>query len=71
MKTIAEILKTANPGDTLIAGKRKWKVKVNIFTGPKDVYASPANKLTTFELWTCGVESVAVMPGLKVVKSED
>jgi hypothetical protein len=68
MKTVAKILKKAKPGDILVAGRLRWEVRPNVFTDPKDVYARPANRSTTFELWTCGVESVAVIPGLKVIK---
>lgn len=69
MKTIAQILKPCKKGDILVAGRRRWKV-IEGLSDNRDrvVIALPVNKATTFELWSCGVESVAVIPGLKVVK---
>ncbi len=69
MKTVAKILKMAKVGDTLVAGRLKWRVVDLDFDGA--VVASPANKITGFELWSTGVESVAVIPKLKLVPRED
>ena len=66
MKTIAEILKKAKMGDVLTAGRRKWVVIETDWDGC--VIARPANKYTKFELWSSGIENVAVIPGLKVVQ---
>lgn len=66
IKTIAQILKTTKKGDILRAGRRKWIVG-NKFDG--HFVASPANNLTTFELWSCGVESVACIPNLRIYKN--
>jgi len=64
MKTVSEILKTCKLGDILIAGRRKWKVTDMDYDG-NVVVARPDNKLTKFELWSEGIESVAAIPGLK------
>jgi len=66
VKTVAQILKKSKVGDILVAKRLKWKVIDLNFDGA--VVASPANKITNFELWSTGVESVAVIPGLKVKK---
>jgi hypothetical protein len=66
MKTISKILKTAKLGDTLKAGRRRWVVVDMDFDGC--IVARPANVATKFELWSVGIESVAVIPGLEVVK---
>lgn len=65
MKTVAQILKKTKIGDILRAGRRKWRVTDRI---DKVMVATPANKATTFELWSSGIEDAAVIPGLKVVK---
>ena len=66
MKTISKVLKTCKLGDTLRAGRLKWTVTDMNFD--RCIVASPANKATKFELWSVGIESVAVIPGLKVVR---
>ena len=65
MKTISKILKTAKLGDVLRAGKLKWIVIDMDFDGC--VVAKPGNVATKFELWSHGIENVAVIPGLKVI----
>jgi hypothetical protein len=66
--TIAQKLKTTKLGDTLTAGRLKWKVVDLDYDGA--IVATPANKLTKFELWSVGLEGVAVIPGLKVVRGK-
>lgn len=71
MKTISKILKNTKKGDILTDGKRYWKVVDTNFDGC--VVASPAKKNGEpsnkgFELWSSGIENVAIIPGLKVVK---
>ena len=66
MKTIAQILKKTKVGDVLVAGRRKWMVVDTDYDGA--VVACPANKITGFELWSVGIESVAIIPKLKVLK---
>lgn len=66
MKTISQILKKTKKGDILRAGRLKWIVTDMNFD--RCIVASPANKLTKFELWSYGIENFAVIPGLKVVK---
>jgi hypothetical protein len=64
MKTVAQILKKTKLGDVLVSGVYKWVIVDKDFDGA--TIAKPANKRTSFELWSVGVESVAVIPGLKV-----
>lgn len=71
MKTIAQILKKTKPGDMLTNGKLYWKVNSTKFDGC--VVASPVTKKGEssgrgFEIWSSGIESVAVIPGLKILK---
>lgn len=71
MKTIKQVLSKTKTGDTLTNGKLYWKVVDLNFDG--NIVASPVTKtgkpsLNGFELWSNGIESVAVIPGLKVVK---
>lgn len=66
MKTVAQILKKAKVGDILVAGICKWEVVDKNFDGA--TIAIPKNKRTSFELWSVGVESMAIIPGLKVKK---
>jgi hypothetical protein len=68
MKTISKILKTAKLGDVLRAGKLKWVVVDMNFDGC--AVAKPGNVATKFELWSVGIESVAMIPNLKVVRNE-
>lgn len=71
MRTIAQVLKTANLGDVLTNGKLYWKV--NSKRMDECLVASPITKaglpkMGGFEIWSSGIEDVAVIPGLKVVK---
>ena len=63
-KTVSQILKTCKVGDVLRAGNRKWVV---VDGWDRITIARPANKLTTFELWSEGIEKAAIIPGLKKV----
>lgn len=72
MKTIAQILKKTKKGDILNAGKRYWRVVETDFDGI--IVASPITKKgkpyrNGFEIWSSGIESIAIIPGLKVVKT--
>jgi hypothetical protein len=69
-KTIAQVLKSAKPGDMLTDGKRYWRV--NRFKFDSCMIASPCAKdgrpvCRGFELWSKGIETVAVIPGLRVM----
>jgi hypothetical protein len=64
MKTIANILSKAKLGDKLTAGKLMWLVVSVDFDGL--TIAVPANKNTKCELWSKGLESIAVIPDLKI-----
>lgn len=66
MKTIAEVLKQAELGDLLVSGKYEWKVVDLDFDG--SIVATGNNEDTDFEIWSNGIEEVAVIPGLKIVK---
>ena len=69
MKTISEVLKSAKLGDKLSDGKRQWTVTTLDFDGC--IVAQPTKfpkKESGFELWSHGVESVAVIPNLKILK---
>jgi hypothetical protein len=65
-KTIAQILKKGKLEDILVAGKLRWRIASLDYGGL--IIAFPANKATKFELWSAGVESVAIIPGLKIAK---
>lgn len=70
-KTIAQILKKCKKGDILSAGRLYWKVVDTDFDGC--VVASPCTKRglsskSGFEIWSSGIEKVAIIPGLKVIK---
>ena len=71
MKTIAQILKKCKLNDILTDGKRYWKVIDENFDHlvvacPIKKDGSPNKK--GFEIWSGGLEQVAVIPGLKKVK---
>lgn len=66
MKTIAQILEGAELGDRLIAGEYEWEVKDLDFD--TCIVAVGVNDKTDFELWSKGIEQVAVIPGLKLKK---
>lgn len=71
MKTIAQILKKCKLNDVLTDGKRYWKVTHENFD--YCVVASPINKNGTpskrgFEIWSSGIEQVAIIPNLRKVK---
>lgn len=71
MKTIAQVLKKAKLGSILTDNKRYWKVIDLNFDG--NVVASPITKAGEkskrgFELWSSGIEQVAVIPNLRIVK---
>lgn len=71
MNTVAQILKKTKPGDILTNGKLYWKVNSTKFDGC--VVASPVTKTGKpsgrgFEIWSSGIENVAVIPGLRVLK---
>ena len=68
MKTIKQVLSKAKLGDVLTNGKLYWKMNDYY-----DKIASPITKAgkplkNGFELWSSGIESVAVIPGLRIVK---
>lgn len=71
MKTISEVMKKAKRGDRLTDGVRIWHITTR---NNPDKVASPILTsggwdLESFELWAEGsIESVAIIPGLKVVK---
>ena len=68
MKTIYEVMKTAKVGDLLTDGVRTWKVVDDV----GEVFGIPLkyNK-KSFELWSaCEFEKVAVIPGLRVIRSK-
>lgn len=70
-KTIAQILKKCKEGDTLKAGKRYWKVIYSEMDECTIAYPVDKNgtyKTGSFELWSEGIESVAIIPGLQVIK---
>ena len=72
MKTVAEVLNSATLGDVLSDGKRSWKVTDLDFDGC--IIAMPTKfpkKESKFELWSHGVESVAIIPNLKIVKGKN
>lgn len=66
MKTISQVLKEGNVGDVLSDGKRKWRI-VTMDFDDGCVVARPI-KNCDFELWSYGVESVAVIPNLKIIR---
>jgi hypothetical protein len=71
-KTIAQVLKTCKKGDLLTNGKLYWKVVDTNFDYHVTV-ASPCKKNgdrigSGFEIWSSGIESVAIIPDLKKVK---
>lgn len=71
MKTIKQVLSKTKVGDILTNGKLYWKVIDLNFDG--NIVASPVTKTgksarNGFELWSSGIESVAVIPGLRVLK---
>jgi len=72
MKTIAEILNEAKPGDSLTDGVRIWYVEDNKYEGKIAVPVSKSGKTYPkkgFELWSdCELERVAVIPNLRIVK---
>ena len=73
MRAIREILRKAKLGDILTNGKLYWEVVDTNFGGA--VIASPITKTGKryrkgFELWSTGVETVAVIPGLRKVKND-
>ena len=68
MKTVANILKEGSVGDVLSDGKRKWKI-VTLDFDDGCVVAIPI-KNCDFELWSYGVESVAIIPDLKIIKNK-
>lgn len=64
--TVADILNSCSLGDCLTDGTRTWKVSEI----SEVIVASPLNfpeGESSFELWNCGVESVAIIPGLKKI----
>lgn len=66
MKTVKEILNKAKLGQTLTDGKRSWKV---VQSEDGEVIATPKRfpkGESKFELWNTGVESVAIIPNLKI-----
>jgi hypothetical protein len=65
LKTVSAILREAKVGDTLKAGRLCWRVSTLDFDGC--IVAVPSNKRTGFELWSTGIESVAVIPGLRLL----
>lgn len=70
MKTIAQVLKKAKLGSVLTDGTRYWKVVDLNFDG--NIVASPVTKKGLpskkgFELWSSGIEQVAIIPGLRVL----
>ncbi len=69
MKTIREVLLKANLNQKLTDGKRTWQVVSMDFDGA--IVAKPIKfpkKESSFELWSVGVESLACIPSLKLVK---
>ena len=72
MKTISQVLKKAKLNDILTDGKRYWKV-IDTNYDYHITVATPVTKTgkpskNGFELWSSGIEKVAVIPGLRVVK---
>jgi hypothetical protein len=66
MKTIAQIINSARVGTKLTDGKRQWKV---IRYGDNKIAVPVENSKDPFEMWAgCGLERLAFLPGLKVVK---
>jgi hypothetical protein len=69
-QTIAQVLSKAPLNAILSDGTRTWKVTDLDFDGA--VVASPFKWKKTwgssFELWSLGIESVAYIPNLKVIK---
>lgn len=71
MKTISQVLSKAKLGDVFTNGKLYWKVVDTNWDGC--VIAFPVTKTGKqykkgFELWSKGVERVAVIPGLRKIK---
>ena len=66
MQTIKQILEQAKLGDKITDGTLCWQVNDLDYDGA--VVAIPIGTETGFELWSCGVESVAVIPGLRIIK---
>ncbi len=69
MKTIREILLKAKLNQKITDGKRVWQVISLDFDGV--IVAKPLKfpkKESSFELWSQGVESLACIPNLKLVK---
>lgn len=72
MKTIKQVLSKAKLGDVLTNGKLYWKITDDNF----DYYIKIASPITKagkpsksgFELWSSGIENVAIIPGLRIVK---
>jgi hypothetical protein len=72
MKTIAQVLKKAKLNDILTNGKQYWKV-IDTNYDSYIVIASPVTKTgkrskSGFELWSSGIENVAVIPNLRILK---
>jgi hypothetical protein len=73
MKTIKQVLSKAKIGDIFTNGKLYWKVIDTNFDGA--VVACPITKTgkpskSGFELWSTGIEEVAIIPGLRKVKND-
>jgi hypothetical protein len=70
MKTVAEILNRCKLNDILLAGPgQQWLVCDLNYDGC--VVAKPyqwKSKLPSFELWSCGVESIAIISKLRIKK---
>ena len=69
-KTIAEVLKTCKLNDVVSDKVRQWKIVDMDFDGA--IIAQPikwkkAKMGSPFELWSLGIESVAIIPGLHKV----
>ena len=67
MARISAILETCEVGDSLTNGTLKWKVSHRYLEDGKLIVIALPDEANTdkFELWSCGVEDYAYMPGLK------
>lgn len=76
MKTISEVIRSANLGDSVTDGIRKWKVTETNESGGECVVAQPVKTWnekkhgSKFELWDAAESKLSIIPNLKLVKSK-
>ena len=70
MKTIADVLNECEVMDKVTNGTFTWTVNQRYFEDGKLVVIATPHKDNhdSFELWNCGTEEYAHMPGLKKIQ---